>query len=118
MKIFNKSKNTVIAQNACLADTFRTRMKGLLGRDKIAAGEALVITKCRSVHMLFMRFAIDAIFVDKQSRVVGLVADIRPFHLSPLFFHARYVIELPSGAIMATKTSLGDQLECQPGVPE
>ena len=117
MKIFNKSKNTVIAQNARLADTFSTRMKGLLGRGGISADEALVITKCQSIHMFFMRFAIDAIFVDKQSRVVGLVANIKPFRLSPIFFHAQYVIELTPGTIAATRTALGDRLECQPGLP-
>ncbi len=111
MQILNKSKNTVIAQTASLADTFWTRMKGLLGRGEISAGEALVITKCRSIHMFFMRFPIDAIFVDNQHRVVGLVTGIKPFRLSPIFFHAQYVIELKIGTITATKTSLRDQLE-------
>ena len=111
MKIFNKSKNTIIARNVSLADTFWTRMKGLLGSEEIVAGEALVITKCQSIHMFFMRFAIDAIFVDDQDRVVGLVEGIRPFRLSPIFFRSRYVIELKAGTIAATKTSLGDHLE-------
>lgn len=111
MKIFNKSKNTIIAENARLADTFKTRMKGLLGRRELPAGEALVITQCQSIHMFFMRFAIDAIFVDKQNRVVGLVEGIKPFRLSPVFFHAYCVIELKAGAIAATKTSFHDQLE-------
>lgn len=111
MKIFNKSKNTLVAQNVFLADTFWTRMKGLLGRKEISAGEALVITKCQSIHMFFMRFAIDAIFVDGQDRVVGLAENIKPFYLSPIFLRARYVIELKPGTIAATKTSLNDQLE-------
>ncbi len=111
MRILNKSKNTVIAQNARVADTFGARMKGLLGRHEIPAGEALVITKCQSIHMFFMRFAIDAIFVDGQERVVGLVEDIRPFGLSPLFFKARYVIEVAPGTITKTRTELHDHLE-------
>ncbi|OGX27812.1 MAG: hypothetical protein A2705_04470 [Omnitrophica WOR_2 bacterium RIFCSPHIGHO2_01_FULL_52_10] len=111
MEIFNKSKNTVIAQNARLADTFGARMKGLLGRVELRAGEALVITKCQSIHMFFMRFAIDAIFVDGNNRVVGLVEGIKPFRLSPIFFRAKYVIELKPGTIAAAKTSLHDQLE-------
>jgi uncharacterized membrane protein (UPF0127 family) len=86
-------------------------MKGLLGSEEIVAGEALVITKCQSIHMFFMRFAIDAIFVDNQDRVVGLVENIKPFYLSPIFFRSKYVIELKAGTIAATKTSLQDQLE-------
>lgn len=101
----------VIAQNACLADAFWTRMKGLLGREEIPAGEALVITKCRSIHMFFMRFAIDAIFVDNQHRVVGLIEGIKPFRLSPIFFRSSYVIELRAGTVAATKTSVGDHME-------
>ena len=111
MKIFNRSKNTIIAQNARVADTFWTRLKGLLGSAEIVAGEALVITKCQSIHMFFMRFAIDAIFVGDQDRVVGLVAGIKPFRSSPIFFRSRYVIELKAGTIAVTKTFLGDQLE-------
>lgn len=111
MKIFNKTRNTVIAQNAILADTFWARMKGLLGRDTISAEEALVITKCQSIHMFFMRFAIDAIFVDKKGRVVGLAERIKPFRLSPLFFRSEYVVELKAGTVEATKTSVGDQIE-------
>ena len=94
-----------------MADTFRARMKGLLGRKEIFADEALVITNCRSIHMFFMRFAFDAIFVDAQGRVVGLAESIKPFRLSPIFFRSRYVIELKAGTIAVTKTSLGDQLE-------
>ncbi|MBI3618082.1 MAG: DUF192 domain-containing protein [Candidatus Omnitrophica bacterium] len=118
MKIFNKSKNTIIAQNVFLADTFWTRMKGLLGSEEIAAGEALVITNCQSIHMFFMRFAIDAIFVDDQDRVVGLAGSIKPFYLSPVFFRSKYVIELKSGTIAATKTSLQDQLEWRKSTSE
>lgn len=111
MKIFNQSKNVLIADQAALADTFWTRMKGLLGRPKLSAGEALIITRCQSIHMFFMRFAIDAIFVDKNNCVVGLLEGIKPFRLSPIFRRASYVIELRSGTIVATKTAVGDQLD-------
>ncbi len=111
MKILNTSKNTVIARNVRFADTFWTRMKGLLGRRSISSEEALVITKCQSIHMFFMRFAIDAIFVDGKDRVVGLVENIKPFCLSPIFLRSKYVIELRAGTIAATKTALRDQLE-------
>lgn len=111
MKIFNKSKNILIADQVSLADTFWSRMKGLLGRPWLNTGEALIITRCQSIHMFFMRFAIDALFVDKNKCVVGLVKNIKPFRLSPVFFKSRCVIELEVGTIAATQTSLGDQLE-------
>ena len=111
MKIFNKTQNILIAEQAFLADNFWSRMKGLLGRKKLSDGEALIITKCQSIHMFFMRFSIDAIFVNKEHRVVGLVENIQPFRLSRFFFGSSYVIELKSGTIAVTKTFIGDQLE-------
>ena len=61
--------------------------------------------------MLFMRFPIDVIFVDKNDRVVGLVAHIKPFRLSPIFFQSQYAIEVSEGVIEQTKTAVGDQIE-------
>jgi uncharacterized protein len=113
MKIINKTKNTVIAEKAMLADTALSRLKGLLGRSSIGASEALIITQCRSIHMFFMKFAIDVIFVDRKNRVVGIVERIKPFGLSPYFWRATAAIELPEGVIALTKTQKGDSIEVQ-----
>lgn len=86
-------------------------MVGLLTRTSLPHGEALVITRCQSIHMFFMRFAIDAIFVDKNNRAVGLCQRLKPFHLSPIYFQSSYVIELAEGSIAETKTAVGDQLQ-------
>ena len=111
MKIINKSQNTVIAENALIADTFFSRMRGLLNRSSLAFDEALIITCCQSIHMLFMRFAIDAIFVDDENRVVGVVKNIKPFQFSAIFFKASYVVETTVGTIDRTKTVVGDWLQ-------
>jgi uncharacterized membrane protein (UPF0127 family) len=109
--IINTTKNTVIAQKGAIADTVFSRMIGLLNRGSLLKDEALIITCCQSIHMFFMRFAIDAIFVDKNNCVVGLVKGIKPFYLSPIFFKASYVIETPEGIIVQTETSLGDKIQ-------
>jgi len=111
VSIINTTQNTVITQKGALADTFFSRMTGLLNRSSLLPGEALIITRCQSIHMFFMRFAIDAIFMDKNDCVVGIVERIKPFRLSPIFFKASYVIEVPEGVIVQTKTSLGDRIE-------
>ena len=61
----------------------------------------------------FMRFAIDAVFMDRQNRVVGLVAGILPWRLSPIFWQAEKVLEIPAGTIQRTNTALGDQIHIQ-----
>ncbi|MCK5178892.1 MAG: DUF192 domain-containing protein [Candidatus Omnitrophica bacterium] len=111
LSIINTTKNTVIAQKARIADTFFSRMVGLLNRSSLLKDEALIITCCQSIHMFFMRFAIDAIFVDKNNCVVGIVKGIKPFCLSRIFFRSSYVVETPEGIIVQTETSLGDKIE-------
>jgi len=109
--ITNLTRNTVIASRLKMASNPWARMKGLLGTRSIPQGEALIITHCKSIHMFFMQFPIDVIFCDHQNKVVGLCQNIKPFRLSPVFFKASYVIELPSGSIAATKTQAGDQVQ-------
>lgn len=111
MQIINKTKNSIIADKAKIADTFMSRMIGLLNRKCINKGEALIITKCNSIHMFFMKFAIDAIFIDKNNVVVGLIPAITPFCLSPIFFKSSYVVEVPCQTIADTNTSIGDVIE-------
>jgi uncharacterized membrane protein (UPF0127 family) len=111
MIVKNLTKNVVLSRNALLADTPFSRMCGLLGRDEFQEGEALIITHCNSIHMFFMKFPIDAMFLDAANRVVGDVRNIKPFQLSPIFWTAKRVIELPTGTLASTATSLGDRIE-------
>ena len=113
MKIFNKSKGTLIAEKVEIADTIISRLIGLLNRTSLPATEALIITQCRSIHMFFMKFPIDVLFVDKRNVVIGVVQDIQPFRLSPYFFKSCSAIELSSGTAAKTKTGVGDFLEIQ-----
>ena len=110
MKIINKTKKSIIAEHTEMADTAVSRMVGLLGRTSLPDGNALIITQCRSIHMLFMKFPIDAVFVDKHNRVAGLVKNIKPFFMSPYFIKAKYVIELPAGVIDKTHTEKKDEI--------
>lgn len=110
MRILNQTRNTVLAQNAILANTVISGMVGLLKHTSLPAGEGMLITPARSIHMFFMKFPIDAIFINRKNIVVGLVRNIKPFRMSPYFWRASAVIELPSGTIEQTQTQLGDQI--------
>ena len=113
MKIVNLTKDSIISEKAVLADTFLTRMVGLLKHERLDAGEGLVITKCNSIHMFFMRFAIDVIFIDKTDCVVGIVENILPNRLSKIYWKAVNAIEVPVGVIKSSRTKTGDQLSFQ-----
>ena len=49
-----------------IANNFFKRFLGLMGKKKLPGGEGLLIAPCKSIHMCFMRFSIDAIFIDKN----------------------------------------------------
>jgi uncharacterized protein len=110
ISIVDETTQQVLAVRGELADSFFSRLKGLLGRSSLGAGEALVITQCNSIHMFFMKFPIDVCFLDKKNKVVGVVHQIKPFQVSPIFWRAASVIELPRGVLLEARVSTGDQI--------
>jgi uncharacterized membrane protein (UPF0127 family) len=106
----NITRATAVAESARVADNFFTRFRGLLWAPPLKPGEGLWITPCNQIHMIGMEYAIDVIFLDKQLRVVATVHDIRPWRMSKLYGKAHSVLELPVGAIEASKTEVGDQM--------
>jgi uncharacterized protein len=109
-KISNLTRGTVLAERVETADRGATRRKGLLGRDGLAPGEGLWIVPCESVHTFFMRFPIDLVYIDRNRRVRKLRSAVRPWRLSACL-SAHSVIELSVGAVQASKTEPGDELE-------
>ena len=74
-------RRTILGVDAEVAETFAERAKGLIGRAGLATGTGMLITKCNCIHTFFMRFAIDATFLDREGKVVKVVRNIRPWHL-------------------------------------
>ena len=107
--IVNETKDTTLA-TAEWRGTVIGRARGLLGRGGLGAGEGIVIDPCSSVHMFFMRFALDVVYVDREGRVVKTVAGLRPFRLSVGGRKAHQTIELAVGTIAKSGTEPGDQL--------
>lgn len=111
MHIINLTRNSLLASRVGVANTFWTRLKGLCGRTSLPTGAGLLITRCQAIHMFFMKFPIDAVFVSVEDRVVGLAEDLKPYCFSPVFFKASYVVELPAGTIRRSGTQVGDQVQ-------
>jgi hypothetical protein len=109
---YNASKETVLGDAVLVADTSATRNRGLLKHDHLAAGEGLWIVPCEAIHTFWMKFAIDAVFLDKHKKVTKVVANLRPSRLA-LSWRARSVLELPAGMAEQTRTEPGDQIEIQ-----
>jgi uncharacterized membrane protein (UPF0127 family) len=100
---------TLFPEVEVLDGTFE-RMKGLLGRESLPDGAAVLISRCSSVHTFFMRFAIDLVFLDAAGVVVRLVPAVRPFRMAWGGWRARSVVEARAGAIAARRLACGDCL--------
>lgn len=96
-----------------VADRMFARMQGLLGKSALDPGDGIFITPCNSIHMFFMRFAIDCVFVDKENRVVRIVDCIQPWRMARGGKGSYAVFELAAGAAQAHAIAVGDTLELQ-----
>lgn len=110
-RIVNRTRDTVLAEQAQVADTFPTRLAGLIGRSELNPGTGLVLSGTNSIHMFFMSIALDVVFLDKQGFVRHTMENLRPWQFSPIVRGATTTLELPVGVIAATSTQVGDSIE-------
>ncbi|HEY8439776.1 MAG TPA: DUF192 domain-containing protein [Candidatus Limnocylindrales bacterium] len=100
-----------------VGDGLWPKFMGLMGRSSLPEGSALWLPESNGIHMMFMRFPIDAVFVGRPDRVDG-ARPVLSVHralpvwrgLVPLVRGAHGVLELPVGTIDASGTAVGDRL--------
>lgn len=107
----DETTGTVVAERVRHADTFLTRLRGLLGTDGLAEDEALLISPCNGIHTIGMTFPIDAVFLDGGRRVVAVRERVVPWRATRFFKGASSVLELPAGSIRRTGIAVGNQLD-------
>jgi uncharacterized protein len=110
LQVTNRTRGTVLASRLDSAHTGPSRRKGLLGRERLEAGQGLWIAPCESVHTFFMKFPIDLVYLDRKHQVKKVRDSVGPWRLSGCLT-ARSVLELPAGTIRGTRTERGDSLE-------
>jgi uncharacterized protein len=86
----------VVCERCTLARNPYSRMRGLLGRTGLAQGEGLLLQPAGSIHTFFMRFPIDAVFLDRERRVVSIASDVKPWRTAGAK-RSRAVLELAAG---------------------
>ena len=84
-------------------------MRGLLGRSSLGPGEGILLEPASSIHMFFMRFAIDAVFLDRELRVLRVVHGLRPWRLAACR-GSRSVLEIAAGEAARRGVREGDLL--------
>ena len=96
--LLNERTGRLLASAVEVAGTSASRRRGLLGRDSLDPSAALIIAPCSSIHTFFMRFVIDAVFVDRGGRVLKAVQRLKPWRIAASF-GAFAVIELNAGSL-------------------
>lgn len=119
MRVRNQTRGTVVGDRVRIASSLRDRTVGLLGTDALPEGGGLWIQRSPSIHMFFMRYAIDAVFVSEAGRVTKIASNLKPWRVIWWAPGARDCLELPVGAVAASGTQVGDELllEGTPGRP-
>jgi uncharacterized protein len=103
------ARGRVLCERCTVADRPHTRLRGLLGRPGLLPGEGLLLRPSPSIHTWFMRFPIDAVFVDADGTVVRIAGDLRPWRAAGRR-GARAVLELPAGECERHGLKPGDRL--------
>ena len=92
------------------ANSFFTRLRGLLGRKALKPEQGLLITPCHSVHTLGMKFAIGVVFLNREGAVIHQIAEMAPGKLSPVIKGAKQVLELHPERLASWGLKTGDVL--------
>src|SRR5258708_3752965 len=116
LRVFNRTRHTVLGTSVEVANHGATRRKGLLGRSGLASGEGIWIIPCESVHTFWMKFPIDLVYLDRNKKVKKVRSGVVPWRLSACL-SAHSVLEFASGTIHSTQTRPGDLLAFSPQLP-
>jgi uncharacterized membrane protein (UPF0127 family) len=125
----NLDRGTALAERLEVADGLWAKFMGLMGRQGLDPETGLWLTGSNGIHMMFMRFAIDAVFLAKPERtdeggdgprsVLSVHPGLRAWTgLVPLVRGANGVLELPVGTIARSGTAVGDRIALEPATPE
>ena len=114
--LMNDRTRSAVALEVDVAANRATMRRGLLGRESLSATEGLLLTPCKAVHTVGMRFPIDVIFIDRDGRVVRIVPSLAPWRIA-MSARANAVIELAAGHAAVSDIRIGDMLYVAPAPP-
>ncbi len=115
LRALNQTRATVLCENLEEAGGMSGKSRGLLGRAGLAADAGMLFDAGRlepfmCMHMLFMRFAIDVVFLDRAGKVIRINHNLRPWRFSTIVWGAHRALELPAGGAARSRTEVGDQI--------
>lgn len=109
-RVVNVTRGVSLARNARVADTHWSRLRGLLGRPEPGPGQGLLLLPCRAVHMWGMRYALDVALGEDGGTVLAAYHGLRPWRATSVHPDASWALELPSGTLRGSGTTVGDEV--------
>lgn len=102
--LIQDESDTVLIGNLILAESFTARSRGLLGRTDLSPQSGMLLRPCKSIHMWFMQFSIDAAFLDKNLRVLRISRNLKPWQMSFAPRKTFCVLETAAGVLNPIQT--------------
>jgi uncharacterized membrane protein (UPF0127 family) len=109
-QLIHKKSGGCLAARVRLANTASARLRGLMFRRRLEAGEGIWLRPCQSVHTFWMFFPIDVLFLDRNLTVLSIIENLRPFRVTWPRWRAWSVVELAAGTVAQTGLCVGDEL--------
>jgi uncharacterized membrane protein (UPF0127 family) len=115
LQAINHTRGTMLCARLEDAGGLVGQRRGLLGRNSIDSDQGLLFVRNHFepfmwMHMFFMRFAIDIVFLNHDNEVIHISHRLKPWRTSPILFRARKALELAAGAAERNGTRVGDQI--------
>lgn len=114
MKIFRiknqLDEKELLFDSVKTADNFFEKAFGLIFKKEPHHGEGLLFNECKSIQTLWMRFAVDVVFLDKDNKILSLFAGLKPFRMTPFIKGASKALELRKDSIKNLNLKIGDRL--------
>jgi uncharacterized membrane protein (UPF0127 family) len=112
LRLLNETRGNVLVHNLQIAKTPWSKMKGLLGRETLEEDTGLLIEFCNRIHMFFMKFPIDVVYLDRNLIVKKIVYNLQPWGISS-HRSAAHVLEIAAGRAGARELETSDQLKIE-----
>ncbi len=112
-QVYNVNSSLYVSRQTLIADTFLTRLIGLLLTKEFKPGSGLIIEPCKSIHMFFMRYPIDVIFYNQNLEIIAVVENIQPWQFTKVYPKAMACLELPINSIRQSNSAVNDQLKIE-----
>jgi uncharacterized protein len=109
LTVVRREDGRVVCERCRVAASPSSRLRGLLGKKGLQAGEGLLLRPASSIHTWFMRFPIDAVFVEEDGTVARIASNLGPWRAAGRR-GAKVVIELASGECERRGLKTGDKL--------